>query len=190
MRFIRITTKSAVLICLVCALLPLPDLQGAEAPISGQRLTRIQFAATGSTSPQNYLGLDGAAPFTIPQIKAKLVVVEFYSLYCPVCQKQALALNKLYKFIQNNANLRDHVKFMAIGLGNTENEINVYRKNFHVAFPLFSDPDKKIMQTLDVKYIPLTVLIDKAGKILLSHQGLIKDIDGVLSRIQQFYQQY
>ena len=190
MRSIGITTHIVLLACLAACLWLPEDLQATDTPVAGKKLLGIQLTEPDSIQQQKYLGIDGSGSLTIAQIRTKLVVVEFYSLYCPVCQKQAAVLNKLYKCVENTTDLRKDVKFMAIVMGNSRNEIDVYRKNFHVPFPLFPDPDKKIMQALDIKYIPLTVLMDLNGKILFSHQGLIKDIDGFLSRIKQFRQQY
>jgi thioredoxin-related protein len=57
-----------------------------------------------------------------------------------------------------------------------------------VEFPLFSDPKKDIQKLLKVQSIPLTVLLDKNGKVLMSHTGLIGNFDAFVGEIRKNYQ--
>jgi thiol-disulfide isomerase/thioredoxin len=54
-----------------------------------------------------YLGVKNNERFMdISKIPAKLIIIEFFNVYCPVCQKQAPVANKLYKIIQRNTDKR------------------------------------------------------------------------------------
>jgi len=38
-----------------------------------------------------------------------------------------------------------------------------------------------------VKHVPLTIVVDKNGKVLMSHLGVIKNIDAFLSKIKKHH---
>ena len=77
------------------------------------------------------------------------------------------------------------IKMVGIGLGTQTEDLPAYIKAFKVEFPLFSDPKKEIQKLLKVQAVPLTVLLDKNGKVLMSHTGLIGNFDAFVSEIKK-----
>jgi hypothetical protein len=61
----------------------LPGMVAAEAklPAEGGVLPAIDLAAPPSTEYQQYLGITGKKSFTIPEIKAEIVLIEIFSMY-------------------------------------------------------------------------------------------------------------
>jgi hypothetical protein len=51
----------------------------AEPPAVGSQITPFTLPVPDSEKSQAYLGLKTRAPFTLPDIKAKLVLIEFLS---------------------------------------------------------------------------------------------------------------
>lgn len=94
-------------------------------------------------------------------------------------------VNRIYNFIKEDKNLAKDVKLIGIGLENQPNDIEVYKKTFKVEFPMFSDPKKEIQSKVKVQLVPLIVLVDKNGKILMNHIGLIENVDAFLSQIRK-----
>jgi thiol-disulfide isomerase/thioredoxin len=135
------------------------------------------------------LGLKGLKSFTISQIPAKLILIEIFSFYCPICHKQAPIANRVYKFIQQNPELGKDVKMIGIGAGNNQKEIAAYKATFHVQFPLFPDPDFYIHKKLWEQRTPCTILLTKNGKVLLAHYGVMEDVDEFLQLIEKFHKQ-
>jgi peroxiredoxin len=135
---------------------------------------------------RKYLGLTEKGPFKWSQIPAKLLVLEFYSLYCPVCQRQAPKINKIYSFIQDDPALEKDIKVLGVGLTNKPKEIDVYRKTFRIKFPLIADPEKAITNTTGIEDIPLTLVIDKNGKVLMSHLGAVKSPDTFVKELKEY----
>ena len=86
-----------------------------------------------------YLGLTTTGPFTIAQIKAQVVIIEIFSMYCPYCQREAPEVNRLYHMIENDPTLKGRIKLIGIGAGNTPFEVQVFKEKYKVPFPLFSD---------------------------------------------------
>ncbi len=67
-----------------------------KPPQKGESLPVINLPIPKSPAEKSYLGLSGEGSFKIPQIKAKVVIIEIFSMYCPYCQKDAPGINELY----------------------------------------------------------------------------------------------
>ncbi len=128
---------------------------------------------------QHYLGLEKGEMFSIEQIQAQVIIVEIYSMYCPICQREAGNVNRLYKYIQNNDRYRDKVKLIGIGAGNSDFEVTFFKKNYNIEFPLFSDRDFVIHKKVGEPGTPFFIGLkrNKDGKleIFFTQSGKIKN---------------
>jgi peroxiredoxin len=172
--------------CLLLSVLCRPA-HGAQGIPPGTMLPEFAMETPDSAEVREYLGIKEAKTFTLSQVSAKLVLVEFYSMYCPVCQRQAPRANKIFKLIQDDPGLNKDIKVIGVGLTNKEKEIDIYKKTFRVKFPLFADPNKAIAEKTGVKDIPMTVLVDKNGKVLLSHLGVIEKMDAFIKEVRDLH---
>jgi thiol-disulfide isomerase/thioredoxin len=147
----------------------------AQSLQKGGQLPSIVLPIPKSAEERGYLGLSGTGTFKIPQIKADVVIIEIFSMYCPYCQKDAPGINELYDLIQKNPDLRDRIKMIGIGAGNSAFEVETYKKTFDVSFPLFPDQDYVIHQASgEVRtpfFIGVKIQKDKSHRIFLSQQG-------------------
>jgi thiol-disulfide isomerase/thioredoxin len=171
---------------MVCLLVSIPfgAAHAARGVPVGNTIPAFELKTPVSSEQRQYLGLKESETFTLSQIPSKFLLVEFYSLYCHVCQRQAPTMNKIYKFIQNNETMHKDIKVLGIGIKNNQKEVETYRKTYDVEFPLFADSDKEVTKKTGIKDTPLTVLIDESGKVLLSHLGLVNDVDKFLREIK------
>lgn len=133
---------------------------------------------------RSYLGLSGTGNFKIPQIKSEIVIVEIFSMYCPYCQREAPDVNKLYRLIQQNPKLKDKIKLIGIGVGNSSFEVEIFRTKYEVPFPLFPDEDFSIHKCLGEVRTPyfIGIKINKNGshKVFYSELGGLKGADQFL----------
>ncbi len=138
---------------------------------------------------KKYLGISGETTFTIPQIKASVVIVEIFSMYCPFCQAEAPSLNELYNKIQNNSSLKGRFKLIGIGAGNTTFEVEHFRNTYKIPFPLFPDDDfsihKKIGEVRTPYFFAVGINKDGTHRILYSHQGRLKNHDQLIKMLLQ-----
>ena len=179
--------STGVWICLL--LLPYPVLAATTPPEAGGVLPEIILAAPSDQELMKYLGLKAAQDFTIPQIKAEVVIVEIFSMYCPHCQKEAPTVNALFDKITNDKKLKDKLKLVGIGVGNSAFEIDVFRNNYKIAFPLFADADFKIHKIIgEVRtpyFIGVKINPDGTHRVIYSKLGGIKDIGKFLDMLQR-----
>ena len=86
-------------------------------PREGDTLPEITLAVPEDRGQRDYLGLSDADRFQIPEIQAKVVIIEIFSMYCPHCQRAAPEVNKLYDLIEKDPKIKPVVKVIGIGAG-------------------------------------------------------------------------
>ena len=135
-----------LLIVIIC--LSLPDflaLADNFKPLKeGDKLPLIQLPTPETLEERNYLGIDEENFFTIPKIKANVVIVYFFSFYCHFCATQVMYVNELYRVIDKNPDLKKKIKLIGIGIRNTPMEVDKYKETNRIPFPLIPDTDFSI----------------------------------------------
>ena len=119
-----------------------------STPRKGGTLPAIKLDVPKDPAHRSYLGLSGEGLFDISQIKAEVVIIQIFSMYCPLCQREAFRVNELYGNIEKDPNTRGKLKLIGIGAGNSQFEVDIFLKTYEVPFPLFSDGDFSIHKSL------------------------------------------
>ncbi len=158
-----------------------------SAPQPGDVLPKVELQKPTKADELTYLGLSGSGSFALTDISAKIVIIEFYSMYCPYCQAEAPNTVKLYNDIRNDPGLKGTVKLIGVGVGNSDYEVSLFRDKYAIPFPLFSDKDFTLVQELGLQFTPhfVAVSIDGKGKanVLYSQPGSIGDPKAFLDKI-------
>jgi thiol-disulfide isomerase/thioredoxin len=159
---------------LLFSMLVFPALAANKPPEKGEVLPVMNLPTPKNPDERSYLGLSGSGLFKIPQIKAKVVIIEIFSMYCPYCQKDAPGVNELYRLIVNNPDIKSKIKLIGIGAGNSSYEVEVYKKTYNVPFPLFPDKDFTIHKACGEVRTPyfMVVKINEDGTHQIVHNQL------------------
>jgi peroxiredoxin len=148
-------------------------------PAKGAIFPDITLSMTEKASEKEYLGLSGKGPFRISQIKADLLIIEIFSMYCPYCQKEAPIVNELYQIINKREDLKNKIRIIGVGAGNNPFEVDVFRKQYNIQFPLFSDESYSVHKSVGEVRTPYFFVIkkpgDKKNTIIYSKVGSIQD---------------
>lgn len=129
-----------------------------------------------SDAHRAYLGIKNDS-FTVADIKADFLLVNAFSMYCPICQRDAPNLNIVYDAV-SGADKSGKVKFLGIGLGNTPFEVAFYQKKYGAEFPIVWDEDYSIHKALGEVGTPTFYLVklkDGSAEVLYKSQGAIED---------------
>jgi len=163
-----------IILMLLLATLALPAVSANKPPQKGEPLPSFNLPIPKNPAEKAYLGLSGEGFFKISQIKAKVVIVEIYSMYCPFCQKDAPGINELYNLIEKNSGLKNKIKIIGIGAGNTPFEVETFKKTYQVPFPLFPDKDFTIHKACGEVRTPyfIVVKINDDGSHRIVHAQL------------------
>jgi peroxiredoxin len=160
-----------------------------STPATGEPFPDITLAVPDTSAQKEYLGLNDKGSFRLSQIKAELLIIEIFSMYCPYCQKEAPNVNKLYRIISGREDIKDKIKIIGIGAGNTPLEVDVFRKKYAVEFPLFSDESFSVhTATGSVRTPYFFVIRTRAGGpgvIVYSNVGTLHDPQQFLDLIMK-----
>lgn len=128
----------------------------AEDAPNNEALPELTLPVPADADQRQYLGLkDGAATtFSIDQIDADILLIELFSMYCPYCQQEAPLVNELHELMQNRSTNDLKIKLIGLGAGNSEFEVDHFKKTYDVQFPLFPDKDLSMYNTLEGKGTP------------------------------------
>ncbi len=155
----------------------------------GDIFPAISLKGILTAAEHKYLGISESKGFVIKDIQAEIIFVEFFNKYCPHCQQQAPILNDLYNDIQSDASLRSQVKMLGIGNGNSQLQLNAFREQKSIPFPLFPDSQFIIHDEIGKPRTPFIIIIKKtaAGKMFVAKTflGLISSKDTFLNAIKK-----
>ena len=154
----------------------------------GDKFPNLTFPDILASPDKEYLGLETPffsffrkETFQLDEIKADILFIEFFNKYCTSCQVQAPVNNKLYKYVLNDPLLRDRIKFIGIGAGNSLREVTAFRTEKQIQFPLLPDKDFNSYEAIgDPGGTPYMLIVRKTGTdltVVSAHMGLHKDMN-------------
>ena len=184
-RMVFITLCTALALT-ACATPKLSDDKNKPAS-AGDVLPVIELPVPQDGRLQEYLGVSGAGLFSVNQIKADIVIIKLFSVYCPLCHKDAPKMNQLYAKIESNAELKGRLKLIAIGAANSIQQVAQFREEYDLKFPVFADGDASIHRQLGSVKFPyyMAVKLDSGhnARIFYARLGQIEDTDPFLKLI-------
>ena len=121
-----------------------------EAPKEIESLD-IPLPRPSSEADAAYLGLEESTDaFRMDQIKAGVLVVEVFDMYCRFCQGMAPKVDEVYE-LNLRSGFASEVKMIGIGRMNTALEVSTFKERYRVKFPLFPDKDLLITKALQAQ---------------------------------------
>jgi thiol-disulfide isomerase/thioredoxin len=176
----------AVLAVWLCVLTGAPLAAGKQLA-SGDALPVIKLPVPQIWAAKSYLGLTSGESFAVSQIKAEVLIIEIFNMYCSNCQREAPRVNELYRLINKDQNLKGKIKMTGIGAGNTPLEVEVFRKNYQVLFPLFPDEDYAIHKSVGEVRTPFFICAkrnaDGSLKVFYINKGGFPDAAQFLKQV-------
>ncbi len=156
----------------------------------GDLFPGIAIPAPESLADRQYLGLDDKQTFRVADIHADLVLVEILNVHCPHCQRQTQPYNALYARLQADPKTQGRVKIVGFAVGNDLKEVEAFRADFGVVFPVIPDPDFRMHRAIGSSRTPfsLYVRLDVAhadAVVAGTHLGVDENGDALLARLRQ-----
>jgi len=179
-RTIRIASSIIIFSLLLC--FPMPAFPEGP-PEKGATLPSFQLPAPLLETDVNYLGLKEST-FQLRDVNCQVLVLEIIGVYCPRCYQQAPLFNQLFARL-NRKSMGDKVKMLAIAAGGTTNEIEHLRKTGSYEFPVVNDEPYTVHKLMGEPRTPFTLLVDREGKVLFAHLGIIEDVDNFYQQIME-----
>ncbi|HEX9161749.1 MAG TPA: TlpA disulfide reductase family protein [Thermoanaerobaculia bacterium] len=121
--------------------------------------------------------LDGSK-FDLAREKGNVVLLNVWATWCGPCRFEIPELDKLHAQYASRG-------FKVIGVSIDEggaSDVKPFLKDQKVSYPIAVDPEGKLATMLKTTVIPTSVLIDRGGKIVWKHFGIVSTGDESLTK--------
>lgn len=126
-------------------------------------------AKSGEPAPAINSAYLNGKPFSLLELKGKMIILNFWVSTCPYCREEMPWLEKIHK--ENNGS----IAIIGINTGEKSTKAQFFIDYLNITYPIIIDSDASIQRSYGIVYKPSTVLISPKGNI-------IKRIPGQLSR--------
>ena len=151
----------------------------------------LTFTQALSKGEQVYLGILQKKSFSFKEIRGDLVLIEFTSTYCVSCRKQTPIFNELYASIENDPKMKGKVKMIGFAAGNNLKEVEDYKKDYKVPYPIISDSKFDAHVAVGSPRTPFTIWVRKdpegRGIVVSTHLG-VRDLKSLLDETKAVLQ--
>ena len=152
-------------------------------PVRFDNVARIPLSKP-TTEAAAYLGIQAQTENVfLSDVNSPVLLVHLFDMYCTVCQQHAPEVNRLYRMVQNSP-IKNRVRFIGIGKGNTAIEAEIYQDRYAIEFPLFPDADKSRTKLLGVDYTPNFVIVDLKNRRVPHHQWKMESAEALFEKLQ------
>ena len=114
----------------------------------------------GAQAPEFSLVDTAGNTVTLSQMKGKVVVVNFFTIWCQPCRHEMPDLNAIYK-----ENKDKGLAMVGICLNADPNQLKVLVQQLKLDYPVLIGTDKVNKDYGDIVGVPTTFIIDKQGKV-------------------------
>jgi cytochrome c biogenesis protein CcmG/thiol:disulfide interchange protein DsbE len=104
--------------------------------------------------------IDGST-VDLAQLRGKVVMLDFWSSWCPPCRAEAPTLSQVYEEYQGQP-----VEFVGIAIWDQDSDILEFVDDFNVLYPNAIDPQGRAAILYGVRGIPEKFFIDPQGNVV------------------------
>ncbi len=125
---------------------------------------------------------------SLADLDGEFILVEIFSMYCPICQGAAPNVNTLYELIQKSPAAG---RFLLVGAGadNSRYEVDFFRKKYAIPFALLADPELQFYNSSGADGTPYFLLLQKNAsgtlKTLYTHSGKFENPESFFNLLLQ-----
>ncbi len=99
-------------------------------------------------------------PWTLKDLKGKVVMLNFWATWCPPCRKEMPDLEALYRQFESQG-------LVILGISDDDPEkVREFVQKQGTTYPVLLDPGSKVNELLHINGIPKTFVYDRGGKIV------------------------
>jgi cytochrome c biogenesis protein CcmG, thiol:disulfide interchange protein DsbE len=118
---------------------------------------RVGKPAPAFSLPQ----LDGKADLSLASLRGKTVVLNFFASWCAPCKREAPDLESLWRKYRS-----DGVVVLGVDSGDARGDARRFLSAHGITYPIVFDPGQKLAQPYALPGLPVTYVINPAGRIV------------------------
>jgi len=98
---------------------------------------------------------------SLKNLRGKVVVLNFFSVWCSVCEKQVSSFDKLDEEIKGK-----DIVFLHLAVEGKERELLEYKNKFNISVPILIDKNGSVAKAYKIRGHHETFFINREGKII------------------------
>lgn len=120
----------------------------------------------GAPVPDFTLRSNGGKNLKLSEYRGQVVMINFWATWCAPCRQELPHLNRLYDQYRKAG-------FVLLGVNVDDNAKAAQDMVSHlqVRFPVLYDTAKQVSKRYDVDAMPMTLIVDRGGKLRYLHRG-------------------
>ena len=96
---------------------------------------------------------------TLSDYKGKVVLINFWTIYCPSCRLEISNLMKLHEEYKD-----DKLVFLGVGFDKNKNNLKAFSNLNKINYPILAG-DKKTLEEYRIMAVPTTFIMNKKGEL-------------------------
>jgi peroxiredoxin len=143
--------------------------RGLCAALFGLLLTTVNAAAPqldGQDAPDFVLRSLDQRNLRLSEFRGQVVLINFWAGWCGACRQAMPAFNEIHEKYR-----RAGLVMLSINLDDETHRALQMSQSLKITYPVLLDESKSVSQLYQVETMPLTVLIDREGKVRFVQVG-------------------
>jgi peroxiredoxin len=121
----------------------------------------VAHASTPAAAPEFTLPTPDGKKVSLAQLRGQVVFVNFWATWCPPCRVEMPSMERLHQQFKGRG-----LAMLAIDIGESPKQVARFMKEFRLSFPALVDADSTVASRYGVQGSPVTVLIDRNGRVV------------------------
>ena len=117
----------------------------------------------GSPAPELRLPNLAGEQISLADLRGQVVFVNFWGTWCAPCRTEAPSLERLYRTLRDE---RFEILAVSIDSPGASKEVEAFREEFKISFPILLDPHKRIYDAFQATGVPETFMIGANGRLV------------------------
>lgn len=122
--------------------------------------------STEIRSDFNLNTIDQEETLRLSDLRGKIVMVDFWSSWCPPCRQEAPELQEAYEDFQDQ-----DVEFVGIAIWDVDSETRKFKNAYGLEYPILVDPRGAIAVEWGVLGLPEKFFLNREGEIVKKYVG-------------------
>lgn len=139
--------------------------QNAGADSTGSSAPQPEAPADAASTDVSFLDGNGKS-ITLQSLKGKVVFINFWATWCPPCIDEMPSINRLKQTFKS----RDDIVFLMVDVDGDYGKSKAFMDKNRYDLPVYT-PDSDIPPSFLGNAIPTTVILDKAGELVVRAEG-------------------
>jgi thiol-disulfide isomerase/thioredoxin len=136
--------------------------------------------SVGAVMPPYSAELLGGGKFNVEAQKGNVTLLNIWATWCPPCRAEIPDLQKLHDRYSSRG---FNVVGVSVDAEGASQEVRDFVREKAMRYPVVLDPEGALADMFETPVIPMSVLVDREGKVVWVHQGTVSHDDPEINQL-------